>query len=293
VALLDLALLLLLGCLWGGSFIFMRVAAPEFGPVWLIFLRVVIAAGALLLWTLPQKKLPSLRKLGWQYLLLGFLASGLPFTLIAWAELKLTASTASILNAATPLFAAMTGALFLGERFTGRRLFGLGLGFVGVVMVVGWTGFTLGPSAFLPALASLGACLCYALGGVWTKKAFAGESAVGLATGQQLGAVVAFLPLMPFIARPGAVSGPAVWSLVTLALLCTAVAYLIYFVILARNGPTKTLTVTFLVPFTSTLWGGLFLHESLGWGAAVGLLLILSSLLLVNEVVIRRRKVAV
>lgn len=270
----------------------MRVAAPQFGPVWLIFLRVLIAAGALLVWTLVQRKAPSLRRLGWQYLVLGLLASALPFTLIAWAELKLSASTAAILNAATPLMAALTGALFLRERFGPRRLAGLVLGFVGVVLVVGWTGLTLGPSAWLPTLASLGACLCYAIGGVWTKKAFGGESAVGLATGQQIGAVIAFLPLLPFVPRPAAVDAGAIGALVALALASTAVAYLIYFVILERNGPTKTLTVTFLVPLFSSVWGALFLSESVGWGAGAGLVLILGSLLLVNEVRLFRRKAA-
>lgn len=270
----------------------MRVAAPQFGPVWLIFLRVLIAAGALLVWTVVQRKAPSLKRLGWQYLVLGLLASALPFTLIAWAELKLSASTAAILNAATPLMAALTGALFLGERFGPRRLAGLVLGFVGVILVVGWTGLTLGASAILPTLASLGACLCYAIGGVWTKRAFGGESAVGLATGQQIGAVIAFLPLLPFVAPPTSVELGAIWALVALALASTAVAYLIYFVIMDRNGPTKTLTVTFLVPLFSSVWGGLFLGESVGWGAGAGLVLILGSLLLVNEVTLFRRKAA-
>ncbi|HLO04052.1 MAG TPA: DMT family transporter [Symbiobacteriaceae bacterium] len=284
MALFDLFLLLILGGLWGGSFIFMRVAAPQFGPVWLIFLRVLIAAGALLVWTVAQRQAPSLKRLGWQYLVLGLIASALPFTLIAWAELKLSASTAAILNAATPLMAALTGALLLGERFGPRRLAGLVLGFIGVVLVVGWTGLTLGAAALLPALASLGACLCYALGAAFTKRAFGGESAVGLATGQQIGAVIAFLPLLPFVERPGAIELGAIWALVALALASTAVAYLIYFVILERNGPTKTLTVTFLVPLFSSVWGALFLSESVGWGAGAGLVLILGSLLLVNEV---------
>jgi drug/metabolite transporter (DMT)-like permease len=290
LALFDLFLLLILGGLWGGSFIFMRVAAPQFGPVWLIFLRVLIAAAALLVWTLAQRKAPSLRRLGWQYLVLGLLASALPFTLIAWAELKLSASTAAILNAATPLMAALTGAIFLGERFGPRRLAGLVLGFVGVVLVVGWTGLTLGASALLPAASSLGACLCYALGGAYTKRVFGGESAVALATGQQIGAAIAFLPLLPFVPAPAAVTATAIWALVALALASTAIAYLIYFVILERNGPTKTLTVTFLVPLFSSAWGALFLDETVGWGAAAGLVLILGSLLLVNEVRLGRRQ---
>lgn len=290
MALFDLFLLLILGGLWGGSFIFMRVAAPQFGPVWLIFLRVLIAAAALLLWTLVQRKAPSLKRLSWQYLLLGIVASALPFTLIAWSELKLSASTAAILNAATPLMAALTGVFLLGERFGPRRLTGLVLGFIGVVLVVGWTGLTLGAAALMPTVASLGACLCYALGAAFTKKAFGGESAVALATGQQIGAVVAFLPLLPFVPLPTAVEMGAIWALLALALASTAVAYLIYFVILERNGPTKTLTVTFLVPLFSSVWGLLFLHESVGWGAGLGLLLILGSLLLVNEVRLFGRK---
>lgn len=287
-----MAALVCLAALWGASFLFIRIAAPALGPFALIELRVLLAGLALVgyavLWRQPFAFKGYRRKL----VVLGLFNAALPFTLIAAAELRLTASLASILNATTPLFASLVAAVWLGERLTFKRLLGLPLGVLGVAILVGWSPLTLDRTALLALGAMLIASLSYALGGVYAKRHFVGVPALTLAIGQQFAA--SLLLVIPALATaPESVPSLTVSvSVVLLALLCTAVAYLLYFYLIEHVGPTKTLTVTYLIPLFGSLWGVLFLKESLTVGMGVGLLLVLLSVVVVNEVRLPRRRLA-
>ena len=272
----DLLLLLTLSALWGGSFLFMRVAAPVLGPILLIALRVLIAGLALLVYALATHTDLELRQRWRQYLTIGLLNSAIPFTLIATAELHLTAGLASILNATSPLFGAVIAAFWLKESLTPRKLVGLGLGLVGVSVLVGWSPLDFTTSLILSVAASLVAALFYGIAGVYTKLAVKGVRPVALATCSQLGASLFLIPLTPFAPPTDAPSLEAIVCLAALALLSTAVAYLIYFRLILSVGPTKALTVTFLSPIFGVLWGVLLLNEPLTLSTLLGFAIILT-----------------
>jgi len=204
--------------------------------------------------------------------------------LISAAELHLTASFAAILGATVPLFAAALGARLLGERLGTARIAGLVMGVVGVAVMVGWGPMTLDTTTLLSVVAMLAASASYASAGIYTKLQLRGVPTFTLALGQQLGAFV-------WLAVPGALFPPrnvpsssALGALFALGALSTAVAYLLYFRLLERVGPTKTTTVTYLIPIVGMLGGALVLREPLTAGMLAGLGLVLGSVLLVNEV---------
>ena len=280
----DLGALVLLGILWGGSFLFIRVAVPALGPALLADLRVLLAALALIPYAVAVGRYPALRPRWRQFLLLGCVNAAVPFTLIAASEIALTASLAAILNSTTPLFSAVVAAVWIGEALSTKKIAGLVLGMVGVAVLVGWTPIPFDRVVALSIGASLLAALCYALGATYAKRTFSETEPLAMAIGQQAAAGVLLLPLAATTFPVEAPSLLVVLCVLGLAVLSTAVAYLIYFRLLASVGPTKTLTVTFLVPVFGLLFGVLLLGEPAGIGTLVGLGIILSSVTLVTEV---------
>jgi len=278
----DLGALVLLGAIWGSSFLFIRVAVPALGPFVLMELRVGLAAAALALLAVAVSSLPKLRFRWKELLALGAVNAAIPFSLIAASEINLTASLAAILNATTALFAAVVAAVWMGEALTKGKVAGLVMGIIGVAVLVGWTPIALNGVVLVSVGASLLAAFSYALGGVYTKRAFAGTPPLALAIGQQTGAAMLLVPLATASVPAEAPSMPVTLSALALALLCTAVAYLLYFYLISSVGPTKTLTVTFLSPVFGRWFGVLFLNEPVGVGTFVGLGIILSSVALVT-----------
>lgn len=279
----ELGALVLLGVIWGSSFLFIRVAVPALGPFVLMDVRVLLAAVALALYAIALSHLPKLRARWKEFLAIGALNAAIPFSLIAAAEINLTASLAAILNATTALFAAVVAAVWVGEALTIKKVAGLVAGIVGVAVLVGWTPIAPSLVVLLSVGASLLAAFSYALGGVYVKRNFAGIPALVMAIGQQAAAATILLPLAA-ASLPGEVPSLAVvFCALALALLCTAVAYLIYFYLITNAGPTKTLTVTFLSPVFGLAFGVLFLDEPVGIGTLIGLGIISSSVALVTE----------
>jgi drug/metabolite transporter (DMT)-like permease len=285
-------MLLALAALWGASFLFIRVAVDTLGPVALADARLLLAALALVplipLVGLAARRRAPLRR----YLLLGALNAALPFTLIALAETRLDASLAAILNASTPLFAAIVASVIGDEAFTGRRAFGLLLGMGGVALVVGLAHVDVDWAFAGAAACSLGAALCYALGSTYVKHRMAGETPGALALYQQLAGGLVLLPLLAAFPPHAAPSGGEVAAVTGLAVASTSLAFLIYFRLLAEVGPTNTLTVTFLVPVFGVLWATLFLGEQITAGTLAGGALILLSVAFVTGTGARRRVAA-
>jgi len=275
--------LLLLSALWGGSFLFMRIASPVLGPVLLIALRVSLAGLALLVHAAVTEGLPPLRTHWRPFLIIGALNSALPFLLIATASLSLPASLLATLNATTPLFGALVAARWGLEGLTGRTVAGILLGLVGVMTLVG-----IGPLAPTPAVlystaASLLAALSYGFAATYTKRAATGVSSQALSLYSQLGASLLLLPLVPFTWPHKLPTLPVVLSVLALALLCTALGYRLYFYLIQTAGPTRATLVTYLSPAFGMLWGALILGEPLGTGSFLGFGLILGSALLVSR----------
>lgn len=270
-----LALLLILAALWGGSFVFMRVAAPALGAIPLAFARTTLAAVVLLAIAVAQRKLPDFRTCWRDYAIVGIVNSAIPFVLFSFAGQHIAASTAAVLNATSPFFGALAAAIWLADPLTLRKVGGMSIGLAGVVLLVGWTPEPLSPNALLAIGACLGATLCYGLGSVYTKRRLQGVPTFAIACGSQFAAALALAPLAPFAAVPGPVSTLVVLNVVALAVLSTAVAYLIYFKLIADIGPGGALTVTFLIPLFGVLWGFLFLDEPLTSNLLAGGALIL------------------
>jgi drug/metabolite transporter (DMT)-like permease len=261
----DAGDLLLLAGLWGASFLFMRVGAAEFGPLPLAFVR--LGGGALLLLplALAQGHRGALRQHWRAIASVGLVNSALPFVLFSLAALALGTALMSVFNATASIWGALIAWAWLGERPTRSRLLGLGLGIAGVVgLSWGKADFRPGDQGVSPALgiaACLGAAVLYGFAANLSRKQLTGVPPVAAAAGSLVAAAV-LLVVPAALTWPARMPGPAAWAAAgALALLCTAVAYLLYFRLLARAGTTVAMSVTFLIPAFAIAWGWLFLGE--------------------------------
>ncbi len=279
----HLAALLILAALWGASVVFVRIAVPAFGPAPLMAGRVLVAAAVLAIGLrLAGQRVTGLRAGARQLLILGLVNAALPFTLIAASELYLNASLVAVLIATSPLFSVLLSARARRERVEGRQAFGLAMGLGGVGVLVGWSPMDLSPAALLSIVATLIAAASYAFAGDYASRHLSVVRGPSLALGQQLGAA-AWL-VVPALLTPPSLPVPsaALWALLGLATLCTAVAYLLYFYLIGRIGPVRTNSVCYLIPPFGIVWGALFLDEPITSAMGLGLALISGSVLLVN-----------
>lgn len=271
----------MLAALWGSSFLFMRVGAAEFGALPTAGLRVALAA----LFLLPVFLVPGVwagfRQRARAILFVGLLNSGIPFALFAYAVMHIPTGLTAILNATVPLSGAVVAWVWLKERPGASRALGLVIGFAGVsLLVIGKSGLSalsgIGQGAsLLPMLACLLATLCYGVAASFTKRYLTGVHPLATATGSQIGATLGLaLPTLWF--WPAQPASHTAWvALAAVALLCTAVAYILFFRIIARAGPSKALTVTFLVPVFALGYGVVFLGEQITeWMLLCGLVIV-------------------
>jgi len=279
----DYARLLLLAAIWGGAFIFLRVAAPVLGPAWTSELRVLLGGLALLAWFRCIGFDPALQRHARFYLLVGTVIIALPFALYAFASMHAPASLLSIVNATAPIFGLAWSAAFGDERITPRKAAGLVLGVAGVAFIAQPSGVAAGQQFGWAVAAALGACCAYGTTGVLLKRFSAGASPRGMAVGNQLAAALVLLPLLPFLPPNAAPSALVIANVLGLALLASGVAFLLYFRLIADIGATRALTVTYLIPLFGVLWGALFLGETLPAAALAGGILILAGTYLVTR----------
>lgn len=277
--LFDLGELVLLAAIWGASFLFMRLGAPEFGPVAMAALRVGGASLVLLPLLAAGQGLGALRQAWRPLLVLGLFNSALPFALFSFAALSITAGLSSILNATTPLWGAIIAWVWLGQRPLKLRILGLVLGFAGVAFLA-WdkasvaSSFNAGGTGWAVA-ACLAAALSYGIAAHYTQRRLSAVSALTVATGSQVAAALIL-------------AGPALWlwptrtpslqawvGVALLAVLCSALAYLLFFRLMQRIGPSNTIAVTFLIPVFALLWGYAFLGELLNRQMALGCAVVL------------------
>lgn len=278
----DILELLLLAALWGGSFLFMRIAAPALGPVWLIECRVMLAGLALLPLLLRAKAWSVARTNLKQLFIVGSINSALPFLLLAFASLSLPAGYTSIVNATAPLFGTLIAAIWLHEKLTAARVIGLLAGFAGVTLLIGLQPIEMSPRVIGSIVAGLLAAMMYAIAAPYAKHHLSGIPPLAIATTTQLGAAVALLPLLPFSVPSTTPSVTVALSVLALALFSTSLAYLLYFRLLQNIGASKALTVTYLVPVFAMLWGALFLGETITVAMILGCCLILLGTAIAN-----------
>ena len=286
----DIGALFALAALWGASFLFIRIASPEIGPLLTIQGRVTIAAIALLIYMLMIGQSTQFKQRWKQYLIIGALNAAIPFTLIAFAALHLNASMSAIINSMTPLFTALVVWGWMKEKMNKQKWLGILTGISGVIILVGWSPIPLTSEVVMAIILSVLSTVAYSFAGVYAKQSFSGVPPLSVAYGQQLAAALLLIPFTLFNLPESKsdISTIAAFSVLGLALLCTAVAYLLYFYLIESVGPTKTLSVTFLIPLFGMVWGAVFLNEQVTAGMLVGLIVILSSIFLILDIQILR-----
>lgn len=285
---MDIGELVALAAIWGASFLFMRLGAGEFGPVALAAVRVGGAALVLLPLLAWRGQFAELRRHWRALFVVGLTNSALPFLGFSYAALSISAGLSSIFNASTPLWGAVIAWLWLRDRPTLPRIAGLAIGFAGVLGLA-WEKASFKPGGSGWAIvACLAAALCYGLAASYTKKKLQGVPPMAVAAGSQLSAAL-LLALPALWWWPAQMPSARAWSMVALlAVLCTGLAYLMYFRLIAHVGASNAIAVTFLIPAFAVLWGWLFLAEPLTGAMAAGCVVILIGTALATGVIAPR-----
>ncbi|MDH5632134.1 MAG: DMT family transporter [Gammaproteobacteria bacterium] len=266
---------LLLAALWGASFLFIRIAAPEFGPIAMLELRVIIASlflyGLLMVKGKQAAMWNNIRPL----FVVGMLNSAIPFALFGYAMLVLSAGFGSIINATTPMFAALVAFFWLKDRLTYAGVLGLVIGFIGVIVLVwGKGGLTLGGTGIAIA-AALVASFSYGVSANYAKRYVSHVDPLPISAGTQITAATVMLPFALWM-WPTHEASHAAWISVTLlGIACTGIAFILYYRLVSVWGVPKTATVTFLIPVFGMIWGNLFLGEQVTMSMLTGCAIII------------------
>ena len=277
----DIARLLILAAIWGASFLFMRIIAHPLGPITTACSRVLIAGTLLCAWF----TIAGIR-VGWRahartYAVIGIVNSAIPFTLYAFAAQHIPASYSAIINALAPAFGMALGAVFLRTHPSRANILGGLLGLVGVGFIA-WRGpLELNPMRLLAILAGIAAAACYAIAGTYMKRRAPQLRPLAVAGASQLIAGLALAPLVPLAPPPGPITPLVAALALALALLCSGVAYILYYRVLADCGPTRALTVTYLIPVFGLTWGVIFLNERITSPMMLGAALVIAGTFLV------------
>ncbi len=265
----EWAMLLALAVLWGGSFFFNAVAVRELPSFTLVWLRVAVAAVTLLgVLRLLGQRMPTEGRIWATFFGMGLLNNVVPFVLIVWGQHHIASGLASILNATTPLFTVLAAHLLTpDERLTPLKAAGVAMGFAGAVSMIGPDALGGLGTGVTAQIACLAGALSYAFAGIFGRRfKRMGVAPMATAAGQVCASTLLLLPLMLLVDRPWTLAMPhaATWGAVLgVGLLSTALAYVLYFRILAASGATNLLLVTFLIPVSAILLGALVLGETL------------------------------
>ncbi len=280
MGLVQWSMLLLLSMLWGGSYFFVEIALLEWSPLLIVAVRVAIAT--IVIWAIVLAAglpLPQSRSAWIAFLWMGLLNNVAPFLLIVWGQKEIESGLAAILNAAAPIFSVIVAGVFLkDEPVTRPKLLGAALGLVGVAVLIGPSALAGLDANLLAQLAVLGAALSYAFAGVYARRfPRMNIDPIVAAAGQLLMSTVVLIALALVLETPGQLleSSARVWmAVVFMAVFSTALAYILYFRLLATAGATNAILVTLLIPVTAVLLGTIILDERLEWGHFLGMLVI-------------------
>ena len=290
----EWAMLGALALIWGSAFLFIKIAVGSFDPLTYVWLRLTIAASALLLFVrLAGQRLSFPRTVWASIALLALLNNVVPFLLFGWGQRHIASGLAAILQATTPIFGVLVAHLATrDERLTSARLVGVLVGFAGVAMMIGPQLAGDGGSHLLAQIACLFASLLYALAGIFARRFKAlGVNPMQLAAAQFVAGAIMLTPVALILGQPldALPSSPAAWgAVVALALLCSALAYVIFFRLIERAGATNSLLVTLLVPPVAIAVGAAVLGERLGLNQLAGLVLVGGGLALIDGRLVRR-----
>ncbi len=285
----DLYTLLILAAVWGGSFLFMRMAVGELGPLPMMGIRTLGAGLLLLPLLIIQKKMPLLLQRWRQIAIVGVFNSALPFVFFAYATQSIPSGTMSVINAVTPLWGAAIAWVWLKDSLPPSRLLGLFVGFAGIMVLV-WDKLSLQASdSTLAVAAGVAAPIFYGIAASYTKKYLQGLDPVATATGSLISSGLLLLPCSFWFWPAGPVSTSAWIAVLGLTVLCTSIAYTLYYKLLNNIGPSKAMTVTFLVPVFGVFWGWLYLDEAVTLRVLIGGAVILLGTALATGLVGKRK----
>jgi drug/metabolite transporter (DMT)-like permease len=277
----DVGRWLLLATLWSLQFLFMRLAVPVLGSPLVAEARALFAAAFVVPWAIvaAQRIAPLAH---WRdHLVIALTNNVLPFLAFAWAASSLPAGYLAIINGTVPLWTGVFAAAILGERLGARRLAGFALGIAGVALIVNLGPVALEAATFLAALAALAGAALWGWAGVLIRQRMAKLAPMGIAAGSIAWAAVLLSPAWAVAPAPQAWTPEAAAAVIALGLLCSGVAYLPFFTLVRDIGPSRTLSVTFVVPVLGVLWGWLFLGEAVTAGVLLGAALVLAALVAV------------
>jgi drug/metabolite transporter (DMT)-like permease len=276
--------LLVLAAIWGGSFIFMRVAAPEFGIYVLVAIRTLLATCVLLPILMLVGGVKDIYRYWLPIALVGMANTAVPFVLFNYSSLHLEAGVNAILNATAPMFGALVAWLWLGDKLTKSAVAGLLVGFAGVA-VISQQKLGEGEVSVLPIVTALLATTCYGIAASMMKKWLQGVRPLVVATGSQAMATIMLAPFA-IATLPEAMPSTNAWiNAVALAIVGTGIAYILYFKLIAEVGPARAITVAYLVPLFGIIWGILFLQEHLSLQTIIGGVMVLSGVALTTGMV--------
>ncbi len=277
----EIVLMIALGAIWGASFLFMRLAVGEFGALPLIFVRVFVAGVFLAIAASLQHKQSEMFRAPLKMTVVGIVNSALPFTLFALGTQLLSAGFASVLNATAPFFGALVAVAVFRESLSKAKWIGLAIGFLGVCELV------IGNRSIEGSVTGVAVCLlaalCYGLAAHFTRRQLVGVSPIAVAAASQVTATLVLFPLA-CMTWPETMPSVQSWcAAVALGILCTGVALAIYFYLLSAVGPTRAMSVGYLIPLFGVLWGSAFLGEQLTVSLAIGGAMILAGLFFINS----------
>jgi drug/metabolite transporter (DMT)-like permease len=277
----SLIRLVSLSAIWGAAFLFIRIGAPVLGATLLIELRIVLAA--LFLWGVGYflKKQLKVREHWRHFLILGLFGTAVPFMLFAIAAQTISASLLSILNATAPLWGALITAIWSRQALSLKSVTGLALGIVGVAVLSGFDPSSLQAGALLAIALALGGAFSYGIATAYASRAKKVEPFVN-SLGSLWGGVLILSPAVPFFAHAFAPTPLVIGSVLALGIVCTGVAFLIYYRLITDLGPASALTVTFLIPAFGILFGHIFLDEPVGLSTLLGACIVIVGTALVT-----------
>ncbi|MCO4799499.1 MAG: DMT family transporter [Colwelliaceae bacterium] len=283
----------LLAAIWGASFLFMKVGGPEFGPVLFMAIRTLIASLLLVVLLILKKQLTFLLDHKKDIFIVGLMNTAIPFVLFGWATLTLTAGSTSVLNATTPMFGAIVAVIWLKDKLNTSAIMGLIIGFIGVYFLMFDKLNTPNSNVILPMLAVMLASLFYGVSANYTKKYLSNVKPLVLAAGSQLAATIVLLPLSMMFLPKKFPSIEAINSVVVLGIVCTGFAYIIFFRLISALGPTKAISVTYLIPAFGLFWGAVFLNEMITSTMLFGCGLILFGVALTTGLISFKKKITI
>lgn len=279
--------LLLLSLIWGGSFFFIKILLQDFGPWTVAFLRSGFGLVTLVIIMLALKKPFQLRSIPWLPMaLMALVNTAIPWAIIGFSETRLTSSMASVLNATTPLWTLIIGVLFFRSAATKRQWFGMGVAFVGIIVLLGVNPSSIVSVDLLGFVCMLSATLCYAVGSHWSKRLGSGLSMYQITFGTLISAMLGS-GIMAFstegVSLSPLASLPTLGALIGLGVFGSGIAYILFYFLIQKGSPQLATTVTYLVPATAIIWGFTLLNEPVSWRLLAGLVFILGGLYLANK----------